>query len=104
IVLNALTRRQELGICFNTSSLDVLLPRSITSKFSEYGFIASITILLSKSSDTDSKPCLLLHGIASNITSPNFIASSTVLALIFGPTELTNDFRDSGPRELLIAT
>ena len=33
-VLNALTRR-ELGICFNTSSRDVLSPRSITSKFSE---------------------------------------------------------------------
>ena len=52
----------------------MLLPRSNTSKFSEYGFIASITILPSKSSD-DGSSCLFLQGIASSITSPNCTAS-----------------------------
>ncbi len=78
--IKSLIRREFEEICFAISSLEVSLLRSKTSKFSEYGFVASITVLPVNSSDNS---CLFLHGNASNITSPNFIASSIVVALTF---------------------
>jgi hypothetical protein len=71
----------------------------ITLKFSEYGFVASITILPLNRSDRGSS-CLSIYGIASRITSPNAIASSMVRALIFEPTPplsgLSKSLIDSG--------
>ena len=65
--------------------------RSITSKVSEYGFVASITILFLNSSDrNDRNTSLFLHGKARSITSPNAIVSSTVIALAPAPRDSTN--------------